>query len=146
MRRLLAAAGLLLAAGLWIGLWTDLAQAQEDPFVWGIEVEEFEYRVNDDLDFLAWDFDAIVGNDDLRFVWRSEAELEINEGSFETLENQARVQKPISNFFDAVAGIRVDTPSGPTRVFGVLGVHGLAEQFFEVDADFFISDKPRRPP
>jgi len=79
----------------------------------------------------------------LRFVWRSEAEYDIEEDSFETLENQARLQTPISDFFDAVVGARLDTPSGTNRGYGVLGVHGLAPQWFEIDADLFISDKPQ---
>jgi copper resistance protein B len=58
------------------------------------------------------------------------------------METQLRLQKPISTFFDAVAGVRFDTPEGRNRVHGVLGVHGLAPQWFEVDADLFVSDKP----
>jgi copper resistance protein B len=119
-----------------------LSHAAAEPLIWGVQVEQLEYRVNDDFDFFAWDFDAFAGTDELKFVWRSEAEYELNEEEFETLENQARLQKPISDFFDAVAGIRVDTPAGPDRVYGVLGLHGLAEQWFEIDADLFISDNP----
>lgn len=119
-----------------------LSQAAAEPLIWGVQIEQLEYRVNDDFDFFAWDFDAFAGTDELKFVWRSEAEYELNEEEFETLENQARLQKPISDFFDAVAGIRVDTPAGPDRVYGVLGLHGLAEQWFEIDADLFISDNP----
>ena len=114
----------------------------EEPLLWGFRAEQFEYRVNPNDNLLAWDFDAFVGKDELRFVWRSEAEYVINDGAFERLENQFRLQTPISDFFDAVAGVRVDTPDGPNRVFGVLGVHGLAPQWFEVDVDLFVSEDP----
>ena len=114
----------------------------EEPLLWGFQAEQFEYRVNPNDSLLAWDFDAFVGKDELRFVWRSEAEYVINDGAFERLENQFRLQTPISDFFDAVAGVRVDTPDGPNRVFGVLGVHGLAPQWFEVDLDLFVSEDP----
>ncbi len=113
--------------------------ASAEPLVWGIQVEQLEYRVGDDTDVFAWDFDAIAGTDAFRLVWRSEAEYGFEESKFETLENQIRGQVPISRFFDAVAGVRVDGPDVPTRVYGVLGVHGLAPQWFEIDADFFIS-------
>ncbi|KKN71508.1 hypothetical protein LCGC14_0419770, partial [marine sediment metagenome] len=49
------------------------------------------------------------------------------------------VQIPISKFFDAKAGIRIDTPEGPDRTYAVLGVSGLAPQWFEIDANFYVS-------
>ncbi len=134
-RDILAAAIVAAAASL-------AAEAKAEPVVWGFQGEQFEYRLGDETDVLAWDFDAFAGTDELRFVWRSEAEFSRDEDAFETLENQARLQTPISDFFDAVAGVRVDTPEGPDRVSGVLGLHGLAPQWFEVDADLFVSDDP----
>ncbi len=133
MKRLLlgAAAPALLAA-----------PAFAEPLVWGVQVEQLEYRLGEDEDMLAWDFDAVVGTDELKFVWRSEAEYGLDSDAFETLENQARLATPISTFFDAVGGVMVSTPDGPDRVYGVIGVHGLAPQWFEVDADLFVSDKP----
>jgi copper resistance protein B len=41
-----------------------------------------------------------------------------------------------------VVGLRLDTPEGPDRLHGVIGLHGLTKQWFEVDADLFISDNP----
>ena len=130
--RILPALALIAAAG----------PALAEPAIWGLQVEQLDYRFGEDEDVLAWDFDAVAGPDELRFVWRSEAELLTGPGTFETLENQARVQVPISPFFDAVGGVMVSTPEGPDRVYGVVGVHGLAPQWFEVDADLFVSDKP----
>jgi copper resistance protein B len=119
-----------------------MSPASAEPYFWGLQAEQLEYRTDGDDNIFAWDFDAFFGTDELRFVWRSEAEFDIDEDAFETLENQARLQTPISEFFDAVVGVRVDTPSGPDRAYGVLGVHGLAPQWFEIDADLFISDDP----
>jgi len=116
--------------------------ATAEPLIYGIQIEQAEYRVGSPTDVFAWDFDALIGTDDLKFVWRSEAEYAFTEDKFETLENQLRLQKPISDFFDAVAGVRVDTPSGKDRIQGVVGLQGLAKQFIEVDADFFVSDHP----
>ncbi len=48
----------------------------------------------------------------------------------------------MTDFFDALAGVRFDTPEGPDRIHGVLGLHGLAQQWFEVDADLFLSEHP----
>jgi copper resistance protein B len=120
-----------------------VSSAVAEPVFWGVQVEQLEFRLGDETDVLAWDFDALIGTDELRFVWRSEAEYALEEDAFETLENQARLQVPISDFFDAVAGVRVDTPDGPDRVYGVVGVHGLAPQWFEVDVDLFVSEDPK---
>ncbi|WP_417518577.1 copper resistance protein B [Minwuia sp.] len=130
-------AGALVALG--IGLFL---QAQAEPIVWGVQVEQAEYRIDEGSDIFAWDLDAFVGKDELKLVLRSEAEFATAEDSFETLENQLRLQTPVSDFFDAVVGVRLDTPEGADRVHGVIGLHGLTRQWFEVDADLFISDNP----
>ena len=59
---------------------------------------------------------------------------------FETLENRLVLQAPVSTFFDVKGGVRLDTQKGPDRWYGVLGVTGLAPQWFEIDADFFVSE------
>ena len=135
-KHVLCAAAILAAA-----VGTGLPAAAEKPF-WGIQVEQLELRVSDSEEVFAWDFDALYGTDEPKLVWRSEAEYGLEERAFETLENQIRLQTPISDFFDAVVGFRADTPDGPDRFSGVIGVHGLAQQWFEVDADLFVSDRP----
>lgn len=133
----------LLIAALAIGVASaNTAPAAASPPIWGIQVEQFEYRIGDATDVAAWDFDALYGTDELKLVWRSEAEYAIEEDGFEKLENQIRLQTPISDFFDAVIGFSADTPDGPNRYAGVIGVHGLSQQWFEIDADLFLSDKP----
>ena len=60
---------------------------------------------------------------------------------FEGLENQLRLQFPISTFFDAVVGVQAITPDNlPDRYNAVVGLKGLAPGFFEVDADLYLSD------
>ena len=52
-----------------------------------------------------------------------------------------RLQFPISTFFDAVVGVQANTPDGlPERYNAVFGVKGLAPQWFEIDADLYLSD------
>lgn len=118
------------------------ASAAEEPLIWSVQAEQLEYRFGDETDVMAWDADATAGTDELKLLLRSEGEYEREGRVMESLEHQLRLQKPVSDFFDAVAGVRVDTPEGPDRVHGVLGLHGLAPQWFEVDADLFVSDHP----
>lgn len=132
-----AAVGTALAASLLAG------SAGAEPLIWGVQVEQLEYRFQDGADVLVWDFDALAGSDELKFVWRSEGEYAPDAEVFEKLENQFRLQVPVTDFFDAVAGLRLSTPEGAAnRVHGVLGLHGLAPQWLEVDLDLFLSDEP----
>lgn len=137
MRKLTIAAALASAAVL-----SGLTPAAGNEPLWGFQAENFEYRQGDGDGVAVWDFDFFIGPDEYKVFWRSEAEFGFDEEVFETLENQMRVQVPIARFFDAVAGVRVDTPEGPNRAYGVLGIKGLAPQWFEIDADFYISEYP----
>ena len=131
--KIASAAGMMLAAA---------SAAQAEPLIYGFQAEQFEYRDGDNGEnVFVWDFDFVVGTDELKFVWRSEAEIAEGSGDFEGLENQLRLQFPISTFFDGVVGVQASTPDGlPDRYNAVLGLKGLAPVFLEVDADFFLSD------
>ncbi|NQV79814.1 MAG: copper resistance protein B [Alphaproteobacteria bacterium] len=136
MRCISLLAGFLIAASSGVS-------AVAEPLIWGIQAEQLEIRRGESNEnVFAWDFDALVGSDELKLVWRSQAEVATGTGAFESLENQLRLQKPISTFFDAVLGVRVDTPRGPDRTYGVVGIKGLAPQWFEIDADLYVSDNP----
>ena len=131
--KIASAAGMMLAAA---------SVAQAEPLIYGLQVEQFEYRNGDnDENVFLWDFDFIIGTDELKFVWRSEAEIVDGSGEFEGLENQLRLQYPVSTFFDAVVGVQAITPDNlPDRYNAVVGLKGLAPGFFEVDADLYLSD------
>ena len=127
-----------------IGLWVSMspAHAQETNFVfYGLQIEEFEYRLGDENEKLAvWNGDAFVGTDEIKLRWLSEGEYDTKTDRFETLENRLVGQMPISDFFDIKAGVRLDLPDGPDRWYGVVGIAGLAKQWFEIDADLFVSE------
>ncbi|UGV30992.1 copper resistance protein B [Halopseudomonas aestusnigri] len=117
--------------------------AREQPLTtWGVQFEEFEYRYSDDGEELGvWNADAFYGTDELKLRWISKGEYSLEERAYESLENQLVGQIPISKFFDAKAGVRFDTPEGPDRTYAVLGVAGLAPQWFEVDANLYVSNE-----
>jgi len=137
----------LIALSLVVGLSSFLvsmpAGAQEVGLVYyGLQIEEFEYRLGDESEDLAsWDSDAFIGTDEFKLRLMSEGEYDANAGKFETLENRLVGQVPISDFFDAKAGIRLDTPKVQDRWYGIVGITGLAPQWFEIDADLFLSDQ-----
>lgn len=117
--------------------------ARKQPLTtWGVQFEEFEYRYSDDDEELGvWNADAFYGTDDFKVRLLTTGEYEIEEQAYETLENQLVGQIPISKFFDAKAGVRFDTPEGPDRTYAVLGVAGLAPQWFEIDANLYVSEE-----
>ncbi|WP_065325646.1 copper resistance protein B [Tritonibacter mobilis] len=126
-------------AGAMAMAWALPAQAEQ--LIYGFQAELLEYRQGDGEDSFVWDFDALIGTDELKLVWRSEGERVQGTEGFEALENQLRLQFPVSTFFDAVVGIQASTPDGmPDRYNAVLGLKGLAPQWFEIDADLYLSD------
>ncbi|UKV14764.1 copper resistance protein B [Thalassospiraceae bacterium SW-3-3] len=132
---------ILAPVGIALGLMAFPAIAMEGNIFYGLQLEQFEYRYGDEDEKSAvWDGDAFVGTDELKLRWQSNGERDLREDSFETLENRLVLQTPISDFFDAKAGVRLDTPTGPDRWYGTVGIAGLAPQWFEVDADLFVSE------
>ncbi len=110
--------------------------------VWGAQFEEFEYRYSDDDEELGtWSGDFFYGTDALKLRWLTTGEYAIDEQAYEKLENQLVGQMPISDFFDAKAGVRFDTPEGPDRTYAVIGITGLAPQWVEIDASLYVSEK-----
>jgi copper resistance protein B len=133
-----------LAAGTFaMGLIATPVLAQETNLVYyGFQLEEFEHRAGDESEeLLVWNGDAFVGTDELKLRWLSQGEYDMDASKFETMENRLVLQMPVTDFFDVKAGMRADTPKGKSRLYGVLGLTGLAKQWIEIDADLFVSDK-----
>ena len=122
---------------------SQVSLAAEAKNFWGIQFEEFEYRYNDDGVYKlgVWDGDIFYGTDEYKLRWLTKGEYESKTSNFSTLENQFVIQAPISDFFDAKAGLRFDTPEGENRSYAVVGIAGLAPQWFEVDLNFYVSEK-----
>jgi copper resistance protein B len=122
---------------------SQVSLAAEAKNFWGIQFEEFEYRYNDDGGYKlgVWDGDIFYGTDEYKFRWLTKGEYESKTSNFSTLENQFVIQAPISDFFDAKAGLRFDTPEGENRSYAVVGIAGLAPQWFEVGLNFYVSEK-----
>ncbi|BDW89357.1 copper resistance protein B [Thalassospira tepidiphila] len=128
-------------AALTLGTVPGVGMAAEAKVYYGFQAEQLEYRISDESEKrLVWDADAFVGTDELKLRWQGEGERDLDADSYEKLENRFVLQTPISDFFDAKGGVRIDTPEGADRWYGTVGVVGLAPQWFEVDADLFVSE------
>lgn len=105
-----------------------------------LQVEQFEYRFQDGDDQFVWDAEGWYGGDTEKVWFKTEGEQPIG-GRLEEAEIQLLYSRLISDFFDVQAGLRHDIAPEPERTFAVLGLHGLAPYFFEVDAAAFLSNK-----
>ena len=120
------------------------AARERERVVYGAKLEELEYRKNGGEKLLAWHGGAFAGNDNIKIRWITEGEYDLRENNFAHTENRLVAQIPASEFFDIKAGARLDTyGGGRERWHAVLGAEGLAPQWFEVDADFFLGEGAR---
>jgi copper resistance protein B len=88
----------------------------------------------------AWDAQGWIGGDYNNFWFKTEGEG-VQGKSPEDAEIQALYSRTISPFWDFQAGARYDIRPSPERAHAVIGVQGLAPQWFEVDAAAFLSNK-----
>ena len=116
----------------------------DNQIFWLLLLDQLEYRGNDGEDSFNWDILSWVGGDYERLWIKSEGEVGLDTGDGEA-ELQLLYGRLISPFWDLQAGLRYEqlysSEGGPGRVFGVIGIQGLAPYFFEVDAALFVSQE-----
>src|SRR3546814_9759592 len=88
----------------------------------------------------AWDAQGWIGTDYDKLFLTSDGEQPLV-GQLEEAEVQLLYSRLISDFFDAQVGVRYDFEPDPERAYAVLGLQGLAPQFFEIDTALFVSEK-----
>jgi copper resistance protein B len=117
------------------------AEKMDDQLFTLVKIDQLEYRSQDGDDSVSWEGQGRIGNDENKLSLKTEGEYIRNADTFERAEVQLLYQRMISDFFDAQIGVRHDIKPDPSRTFGVIGVNGLAPQWFEADASFFVSNK-----
>lgn len=113
-----------------------LAQAADDDIYTFFQADRFEYAESPDV--YVWDLQGWVGTD-YHKLW-GKAEGEHDGGSAEESEIQLLYSHAWTAFFDWQVGIRYDIDPTPSRAHVVLGLQGLAPQWFEVDSALFLSE------
>ena len=117
------------------------AEKMDDQLFTLVKIDQLEHRWQDGNDLVVWEGQGRIGNDTHKLTLKTEGEYERTADKFENAEIQLRYQRLISDFFDAHIGVRQDIKPDPSRSFAVIGVNGLAPQWFETDASFFVSHK-----
>lgn len=103
------------------------------------QMDQNEVRVGEHSGYVA-EAQGWIGTDFHKAFLKTEVETEFGEG-VEAAEVQLLYSRLISDFFDAQAGIRYDFEPHPSRAYAVVGLQGLAPQWFEVDTALFLSEK-----
>ncbi len=108
----------------------------DNPLVTKVMFDRLEVREANDsgvIEAQAW-----VGKNLNKFWLKADAEK--HEGETEDAELQALYSRAITPYWDVQMGLRQDIKPTPSHTWAVLGMHGLAPYFFEVDAALFIDD------
>ncbi len=137
MRGLAFALPLLFAA-------PSMAQTGQDSHAMGgrtitmISLDRAEIHVRDGADLFVWDGSVWTGGDLNRLWIESEGAARLDGGGAEEASLSVAWGRAITPFFDLKAGLRQDfEPRG--RTSAMLGVHGLAPYWFDIDARAFLS-------
>jgi copper resistance protein B len=117
-----------------------VADGIEEPVYTFFQMDQNELRVTDEHEAYAWEAQGWIGTDFNKLYLKAEGETEFGEG-VEAAEVQVLYSRLVSDFFDVEVGLRHDFRPRPVRSHAVLGLHGLAPHFFEVDAALFLSDE-----
>lgn len=112
----------------------------DSPTFFTLRGDRFEYRSFDDGETVLWDVRAWAQRDYNKLFFESEGEYSLDEDTFESLETRFLYGRAITSFWDLRGGLRYDFEPNPERAFAVLGILGLAPQWFEVDANFYLSE------
>jgi copper resistance protein B len=106
-------------------------------FVHGL-FDQFEGRIGETNSF-KWDGQAWIGTDTNRLWLKSEALVD-SSGTVSDGLHQILYSRPVTTYFDAQAGLRLDLDSGPSRVWGAFGIQGLAPGIFGLQVTGFVRD------
>jgi copper resistance protein B len=98
-------------------------------------VDQLEWLAGPDPS-VGWDAKGWVGGDRDRFWFRTEGEGRSDR--LERTETHLVYGRPISPWWEVVAGVRSDDGPGPSRTWAAFGVQGLAPYWFEIEATGYV--------
>lgn len=120
---------------------TAQAQVFDDEIYTFVLFDQLEYAPGPSGQPISLEATSWTGGDLNRLWLRAEAEQSTLEGEGEA-EIEAFYGRLVTPFFDALAGVRLDTRwggEGATRGFLAVGLQGLAPYWFEVEPTLYVS-------
>lgn len=102
--------------------------------------DRLEFRKYEGEEVFLWDLKSWIGGDYNKLFFESEGEH-----TFEKKTESAFVEllygRTVSTFWDMRIGGRYDIRPNPERFYGSLGLLGLAPQWFEIEANLYLSEE-----
>ncbi|MDX1679878.1 MAG: copper resistance protein B [Akkermansiaceae bacterium] len=112
----------------------------DNPVFYFFSGDRLEYRSFDGGEVFLWDLQAWAARDYNKLFLETEGEYSLDEDRFESMQTELFYGHAVSSFFDLRAGVRHDFEPDPQRSFAAIGIQGLAPQWFELDANFYLSE------
>jgi len=110
---------------------------------WSLGIDKLEIRTQaggDQFNVAETSFE--YGDDDKRLLIKSVYEYSVEESTVEKFDSIVGIKFPVSSFYDAVVGARIDAPNGEDQYHGYFGMQGLAEQFIHMGGGISVSEHP----
>lgn len=105
-----------------------------------VMADRLEYQNYEDEEIFLWDVTAWYGGNYNKIYFESEGEHLI-EGKTESADVALLYSRNVATFWDVQAGLRYDIRPSPERFFAVLGIEGLAPQWFEIESNIYLSEE-----
>ncbi len=129
---------LLIAVMISFAATSLFAGSEDDPLLTYWKTHQLDYFQHDGEDVFAMESDFWIGKDLNKFWLKTEIEIEA--GETEEFELQALYSKAIAPYWDLQLGVRHDFKLPDERSWAVIGFHGLAPYYFEIDTALFIGE------
>jgi len=137
--RVLICCSLLLSGQL--GGAIALAGGADNPLLFMLNAEEFEWRDTSDGDAFVWRGEAWLGKDRDKALLKTRGEA--TEDATEEFELQLLYSRAIDRYWNLELGWRGDFQPAEQRDWLTVGVQGLAPLFIETEAAFFVGKSGR---
>ena len=111
------------------------AMGEDDPLLFSLNVEELEWREDEDL---VWDIKAWAGKDRDKLLFKSEGERP--DSTTEEFETQLLWDRAVTPYWNLQTGWRGDWQPESRRSWFALGVAGNAPGFIETELTAFLAD------
>jgi copper resistance protein B len=132
---------LLLISSMVFGPSMARADAEDDPILAKLMLDELETRGSGSDSEDSWDAQAWLGKDLTKLWVKTEGERAF--GETEDTELQFLYSTAVAAYWDFQIGVRHDFKPSPNRTWVAIGFQGLAPYFFEIDTALFIGESGR---
>jgi copper resistance protein B len=116
-----------------------LAPVHDNMVFAAFRADRLEYRAIEGDDAWLWDVQAWIGPD-YHTLWFESEGKKVVDGDVEAAQIELLYGRVIAPFWEVRVGARYDPKPNPERSFAVVGIQGLAPQWFEINLNAYLSE------